>query len=260
MALQALSVFTYGIEITTLNRNLDFKISGGGAELNAVLNLGFYSPQSLADEIVRALQAQDSVNSYTCTVNRNILNGTQNRLTISTTGSFLSLLFGTGTNVFTSVASVAGFNASDYTGNTSYTGSTSTGTNLIPDFQGYNYLDDNNQGKVFGAVNVSAAGIKESVVFNIQKFIDVEFKYEPRSKLLQWKNFFTWAIQQRPFDFIPEISSPNTSYQLTLEKTSYDGKGLGFQMKEMLPNFPNYFTTGPMNMRIIESLSSFLTG
>jgi hypothetical protein len=260
MALSAYSLINYGIEITALNANLDFKASMAGPELNAVLNVGFYSPTSLADEIARAMQAVDSVNNYTCTVNRNILGGTQNRLTIATSGSFLSLLFGSGTNIFTSVAIIAGFSASDYTGSTSYTGSGTTGTSLVPDFFGYGYLNDFNQGKVFGAVNVSAAGVKESVVFNIQKFIDVEFKYEPKSKLLAWKNFFTWAIQQRPFDLTPEISDPTTTYQVTLEKTQYDGKGLGFQMRELLPNFPNFYTTGPLNLRIIESLSAFLTG
>jgi hypothetical protein len=262
MALSALSLITYGIEITPLNNSLPFRASSLGPILNATLNLGFYSPTSIADEVARAMQAEDSVNVYSCTVNRNILGGTQNRLTISTTGTYLDLLFTAplAPNPAIVVAPIIGYNSQDYTGSTSYVGSQSVGTSLLPDFFGFNYLSDLNQGKVFGAVNVSAAGIKESVVFNLQKFIDIEFKYEPKSKLLAWRSFWNWAIQQRPFDFIPEISDPLTSYQVTLEKTSYEGKGLGFQMKELLPNFPNFYTTGPINMRIVDPLSAFLTG
>lgn len=260
MALSSKSLLTYGIEINTLNRNLDFVSQSGGSTLQAVLDVGFYSPTSLALQVASAMQAQDSLNVYSCTVNRSILGGTQNRLTISTTGTYLDLLFSTGPNFNTSVSSAIGFLPIDYTGSTSYTGSSTTGISLIPEFIAYNYLSDFNQGKVFGAVNVSASGLKEAVVFAVQKFIDLEFRYEPYSKLAEWVNFFTWSIQQRPFDFIPEITNPNTNYQVTLEKTSYDSKGLGFQMKEMLPNFPNLYQTGPLNFRIIIPTQSFLGG
>lgn len=260
MALTAKSLFTYGIEITTLNCNLDFVASSGGPTLTGVLALGFYSPTSIATQVASAMQAVDASNAYSCTVNRSLMGGTQNRLTISTTGTYLDLLFNTGPNVNTSISSAIGFLPTDYTGNTSYTGSSSTGIPLLPTFIGYNYTDDSQQGKVFGAVNVSASGLKEAVVFSIQNFIDVEFMYEPSSQLLEWVNFFEWAIQQRPFDFIPEITNTDKNYQVTLEKTSYDSKGLGFQMKEMLPNFPNLYKTGPLNFRIIIPTQSFSGG
>jgi hypothetical protein len=258
MALQALSLITYGLEVTSLNANIDFKNASLGPTLTAVLPLGFYSPASLATAVVSALQSLDSTNVYSIVISRNILGGTQNRFTIATTGSYLSLLFGTGPHITTSAASLMGFNPVDYLGNTSYTGSQTVGTALIPSFLGYNYLDDRNQRKVFGAVNVAASGLKTAVVFNIQSFIDVQFKYEPLARLLEWDVFFNWAIQQRDFDFTPEITSPNTVFQVNLEKTSYDGKGLGFQMKEMLPNFPNLYDTGVMNFRIVPQSSGFL--
>lgn len=257
MALQARSLMNYGIQITTLNRNLDFKISSGGATLTAVLNLGFYSTTSLAQAIATAMQAVDGSNNYSSSVNRNILGGTQNRITITTTGTYLSLLFNTGVNVNTSVSSTIGFLPIDYTGSTSYTGSTTTGNILMPQFIAYNYLSDLHQAKVFGAVNVSASGLKESVVFAIQTFIDLEFRYEPASALPTWVSFFTWAIQQRPFDFIPEITNPSVAYQVTLEKSPYDSKGLGFSMKEMLPTFPNLYQTGAINFRIILANQTF---
>lgn len=258
MALTAKSLFVYNIEVTTLNYSLDFKADSGGPELSGTLNLGFYSPTSLADEIARVLNATDADNSYTVTVNRSVMGGTENRLTITSNGSYLSLLFSSGTRAATTMAGLAGFNATDYTGALTYIGSQSAGTSLIPDYIGYSYLDDFNQAKVFGAVNVSASGEKEAVVFNIQKFINIQFMYEPKSKLLEWKNLWYWLIQQRPFDFTPEITTPTTFYQVTLEKTSLDGKGLGFIMKELLPNFPNHYDTGMLTFRIIEQNTNFI--
>lgn len=260
MALSARSLFLFDYEVTALNQSLDFKAAFGGPEINATLNLGFYSASSLADEIERAMKDADPANSYTVTVNRNIMGGLENRITISTTGTFLSILFATGTNTNTNVSSLIGFNPVDYTGSTAYTGSQTTGTTLLTDQIGYGYLDDRNQAKVFGAVNVSAAGVKEAVVFNIQKFVDVDFQYEPKSKLAQWQAFFYWAIQQRPFDFTPEITLPDTLFQVTLERTEYESKGLGFRMREMRPNFPNFYQTGPLMFRIIEEAQAFITG
>lgn len=258
MALTALSLLNYGIEITSLNQNLDFKADSLGPELTAVIPLGFYSPQGIVDAIALAMQSVDSANSYSASVSYNYLGGTQNRITIQTTGSFLSLLFSSGSHLTTSIAPYIGFSQLDYTGSTFYVGGSSTGVGLVPEFIGYNYLDDDNQTKVFGAVNVSASGLKEAVVFNFQKFITVDFKYEPKSRLLEWKNFFYWAIQQKPFDFVPEISDPTKVFQVTLEKTSYESKGLGYQMREMLPNFPNFYQTGELMFRIIESTQGII--
>lgn len=260
MALSAKSLFTYKIEVTTLNQNLDFKISSGGSELTAVLSLGFYSPTSLAQEIALQLQTQDSTNIYTVTVTRNIMGGTQNRVTIATNGAYLSLLFGTGTHVNTSASALMGFNQTDYTGATTYTGSQTTGTTLLPTYFGYNYLDDFNMAKVFGAVNVAASGLKEAVTFNVQTFIEVEFKYEAKTRLSLWKDFFYWAQAQKPFDFTPEITDPTNFYNCTLEKTDYQDQGLGFKMPEMLPDFPNHYQTGALVFRITPNTSQFTVG
>lgn len=259
MALSSLSLINYNLQVTTLNRYIDFKAVLGGATLTATLDLGFYSIAGLAQEISTQMNSVDASNNYTVTVDRTLAGGTQNRMSITTTGTYLSLLFGTGPNHSTSAAPLIGFNPLDYTGNTTYTGSASIGTALIPSQIGYNYLNDLNQVKVFGAVNVSASGLKEAVTFNFQKFINVEFKYEPKTRLQEWQTFFLWAIQQRPFDFMPEVSAPSTVYQVTLDKTSYDGKGLGFQMKEMLPQFPNVYTTQDLSLRIIEAETQFIS-
>lgn len=257
MALSSKSLITYGLEVTSLNQNIDFKITSLGATLTAVVPIGFYSVTGIAFAVANALQSIDSANIYSVTVDRTILGGTQNRITISTNGSFLSLLFGTGPHATTSIATLIGFNPADYTGLTTYTGNQSSGTTLTPDYIGYNFLSDQHMARIFGAVNISASGLKEAVTFNTQYFIEVDYKYEPSSKLLQWKNFFTWAIQQRPYDYTPEISNPTTVYNVTLETTQEDPKGLGYRMNEMLPDFPNFYQTGPLKFRIIANQSQF---
>lgn len=253
------SLMNYGLQITTLNQNLDFQ-AVNGVTLTAIVPLGFYSLTGLATQITVSMQSADVNNSYSVTVNRNLVGGTQNKYTISTTGTFLSLLFGTGPNMNASIASVIGFNPADYLTQTSYAGAQSSGTNLIPTFVPYNYLDNMSLGKVFGAVNIAASGLKEAIVFNIQQFIQLEFMYEEADRLPEWQAFWFWAIQQRPFDFTPQISNPSVVYQVTLEKTSYDSQGMGFEMKEMLPNFPNLYQTGPLTFRIIAANQNFITG
>ena len=261
MALSSRSMFLYGLNIGSYNCYLDFKVSSGGPTLIATLNFGYYSLSGLMSEIVRAMTAADPLNTYVVTADRTILSGMQNRVTISTSGSFLSILFGTGPHYATSVAQVIGFNQVDYTGSISYSGSSSAGTPLLTTAIGYNYLGPEFINSVFGAVNISATGDKEAIVFQIQKFFEVEFKYEPKGFFLSdWVAFLTWAIQQRRFEFTPEITSPSIFYDCTLEHTSSDGKGLGFTMKEMLPQFPGLFQTGLMRFRKTTPASGFVPG
>lgn len=260
MALSALSLMNYGLEITSLNQNLDFINVSSGPVQTAIIPLGFYSSSGLAQAVALAMQSVDLVNSYTVSVNRNVLGGTQNRITIASSGTFLTLLFGSGPNLITSIGPLLGFNQMNYVGAASYTGSQSTGIPLIPEFFAYSYLDTQHMAKVFGAVNISTSGLKEAVVFQIQQFIQLTFMHEPAANLPAWNGFFLWAIQQRPFDFIPQITVPSVSYQVTLDKTQYDSQGLGYQMSEELPDFPNLFQTGPMIYRVIAANQEVITG
>ena len=252
MALQGKSLFLYGFDVTANNRYIDFKISGGGSQLTATLNQGSYSLSQLLTEIVRAMQAADTANTYTATVDRTTSSGTANRVTIATTGSFLLLLFSTGTHATSSLASLIGFAATDRTGATTYTGTATAGTILITSATGYNAVKVPQKKKVFGTVNVSASGLKESLVFQLQRFFEVEFMYEPESRIeTDWLPFWEWAIQQKPYDFTPDYeNSPSSFYSVTLDGTPQDSQGLAFEMSEMLPNFPFFYRTGKMKMRL----------
>lgn len=252
MALTAKSLFLYGYEITTLNQSIDFRVVALETPRQATLTLGFYSLSGLLTEVSRALKAQASTFTFTSTADRTISSGTQNHVTIATSSAHFELLFGSGPNFSTTAAPILGFTSTDKTGATSYIGTLSSGTSLITDFYGggKNYLPPQNFKKVFGSVNVSASGDKEAVVFQVQEFWRVQFDYEPQSRILpEWQPLFVWMIQQRPLEFTPEITSPSIFFEGTLESTSGDGKGLGYTMTEMLPNYPFLYDTGLMTFR-----------
>lgn len=254
MALTAKSLFLYGFEVTSSNQSLPFLNVSLGSEIDATIPTGFYSLSGLATAIAAAMNAADPSNTYTVTVDRTADSNLGNRITIATSGSFLSLLFSSGTTAAASIRDLITFGHSDYTGATTYTNSAASGTILSPDWWGKNYTPPDIYQKNFGSVNVATDGTKEGITWAIQRFIAVEFENNLQANVLAyWNPLLTWMIQQRPFDFTPMVSSPTAFYSVTLESAPGDGKGLGFQMKEQLPDFPFLFTTGPFVMRVIGS-------
>lgn len=248
MALRAQSLFLYDFQITDNNKYVTFVGTSGGPDLVAQLSIGFYSLSGLMTELKGALEAADPTHTYTVTADRTVNDGTENRVTISTSGAYLDLLFGTGNP--SNPATLLGFTATDQTGATTYTGTSTAGVALIPALYGYTYLGPGYDQKVFGSVNVSASGVKEAVVFQIQEFISVTYKYQPQDQVdSDWIPFMRWAIQQRPFEFTPEIDSPGVFYDVTMERTEADGQALAYKMTEMLPEFPFFYSTGALRMR-----------
>jgi hypothetical protein len=197
------------------------------------------------------MQAADPSHIYTATANRTFAGNTENRITISTNGIFLSLLFASGTTASSSCRDLIAFGIFDYTGNTTYTNGATSGSSLVTEWYGTNYQPPQVYKKNFGSVNVSTSGLKEAITWTVQQFIEITFMYEPQAKVyVYWQSWIDWAIQQKPYDFTPELSSPTVVYDVTLEKSQEDGKGLGFRMKEQVPKYPFRFTTGPITMRV----------
>lgn len=251
MALKAKSLFLYGFQITEDNRWIDFKTANAGPTYSAALTLGFYSLTELLAEIARAMNAADGTFLFVASANRSINGGLENRVGITTNSSFFSILFSTGMHASSSVALLIGFLIQDYTGATTYTGSSSAGTILVTEREGYNYLQKVLNQKVFGSTSVSASGLKEAIVFSVQRFIEVTFKYEPFFKCeTEWATFMVWAVRQRPFDFTPEITSPTVFEPVTMETTEADGQALAFRMPEMIPDYPFFHSTGALKMRV----------
>lgn len=252
MPLRSRSLFTYGIQVTELNRSIDFRIENAGEELNATLTLGFYSVSSLAVEVKRALEEADLDNEYTVTVDRTAAGGTQNRITIETDGAFLELLFGTGTREASSAADLLGFASSDCTGDTEYTGTGSVGYSLVSPYSGNDWIPPSLYKKNLGVVNVTASGFKEAITFATQKFFQVRFTWISDSSLSEWEELMTWLVAQKPIDFTPEISSPATVYEASLESTPFDSSGLGFTLPES-PKGSGLYDTGILKFRIKEA-------
>jgi hypothetical protein len=102
--------------------------------------------------------------------------------------------------------------------------------------------------KNFGALNISASGLKEAIVFNLQSFWQVQFKYIPEDLVdSDWLPLIQWMIQQRDIDFTPNITDPSTFYTGTLESPN---QGLDFNLSEMLPSFPFNYQTPLMKFRV----------
>ncbi len=252
MALTDKSLFLYGFTIDNTNQNLPFKASGGGPQINATIPASNYTLATLATAIAAAMNAIDTANTYTCTVDRTAGSNLQNRITIATNGAFLSLLFSTGTLAASSIRDVINFGHSDLTGATTYTNSTTSGTSFSTAWYGKNYQIPQSNLRTIGSVNISADGTKETIWWSVQQFLSIEFQYEAQAVVLAtWAPFITWMSKGLPFDFTPEIKHPTTFYSVTLEKSSGDPKGLGFMMKEMIPDFPLLYTTGSMEMRLL---------
>lgn len=250
MALKGQSLFLYNLVVTQNNSSLDFQNASMGPYLQATLKLGFYSLSTLLEEIARAMNAVDPSVVYVATANRGFVGGLQNRITIATSGSFLSLGFLSGPRTGSTVAPLLGFLVADYTGATTYQGSSSAGTVLLPTYVGYNFLSPVFMRKNFGSVNVSASGVKEAIVFAIQKFWQVQFKFEPEAKMIaEWQPLMEWMIQQRPIEFTPDVSTPLTFYEGTLEATAGDQQGMAYTFMEMLPSFPFVYDIGLMKFR-----------
>lgn len=248
MALRAKSLFLYGFDINATNSSLDFRVNAGPT-LQATLRFGYYSLNALMTEVVRAMGEQAPLETFSYSINRTVSGGLQNRVTISIAAGTITLLFGSGPRLSSSCSAILGYPATNATG-ANLQSSTTAGTALVTELAGYTYLSPDFTRKVKGSVNISASGVKEAIVYEVQQFAQVEFKHEPEAKVItQWTPLMDWMMQQRPIEFTPEITSPSDVIEGTLERTGYDNAGLGYQLLEMLPQFPFYYRTGLLVFR-----------
>jgi hypothetical protein len=253
------ALFLYGFDINYANKYINFKSSSLGSQLTATLKEGNYTATSFALEVKRAMDAADGINKYTVGIDRSVDAGASNRLHISTNGSFLSILFLTGTNAANSPKAIMGYDSLDYTGSTSYSGYTNAGTILLPDFSTWDYLGPDNLIKNDGVKNVSASGIKETLVFSQMRFFQGQWKYiadfGASAQATQWKLFLKYAIKQLKFEFTPSIyEDVDTIYQCTLESTPEDGNGMGYRLTQMTGvGLYRFYDTGVMKFRVIPS-------
>lgn len=258
MSVKDKALFLYGFNIDNNNKYINFQNISAGPEITGVMTIGNYTATGFAAEIKRAMEAADTVYKYSVTIDRTINSGASNLLRVSCiTGTYLSLLFGTGTNNANSPIVLMGFNHSDYTGSLSYSGYTNCGTILVPDFPTWNYLGVDSFVTNDGVKNISASGIKETLVFAQMYFFQGQWKYitnfSGSTQLTQWQNFLKYATRQLKLEFTPSIyEDPTVFYQCTLESTPSDSNGMGYMLKQQLgEGLYRFYDTGVMKFRQI---------
>ena len=253
------ALFLYGFDISLSNKYINFKNASLGNEITAVLPIGNYTCTELLFQIKKAMDLADGVNKYTVSINRGIDSGESNRVSISTNGSYLELLFNSGTNAANSVASLIGFDLIDYTGGLSYTGYKNAGIILLPDFPTYNYLSPDSLITNDGVKNVTASGIKETLVFSQMYFFEGQWKWIANRggnlQLTQWQSFLKYATKQFKLEFSPSIYEDSSLfYQCTLETTPADGNGLGYRLNLMNGlGLYRFYETGTLKFRLLPS-------
>lgn len=245
MSTYNLSSLNYGVEVTANNSSIDFKISGGGSQLNATLRVGLYSLSSLKTEVQRAMTAADATNTYTVTINRTTSGGTQNRITIATSGAYLSILFSTGTRAASSAATLLGFSG-DKTGNTTYTGTATAGTILLPTYPPQEHQP---LGSIYDArrvVNDSTSGRIETVSFTTFRNFTFRFKWilEDSDEYTGFQNIVQWMLRGGPVEFVSDITDDTTlavGIPINLRTP--------VELNRMVPGFYDYFETPTFTFR-----------
>lgn len=259
MAQNDRALFLYGFDVDNNNKYINFKNAPGGPELTAILNIGNYSASEFASEFKRAMEVADSIYKYTAAIDRSIDAGTSNRLSISTTSTYFEVLFLSGTNAGNSPKDLIGFSAFNYTGSTIYSGYKNCGSILMPDFPTYDYLGPDQMIVNDGVRNISAAGIKESLVFAQMKFFQGQWKYITNfgtsTQRTEWEAFLKYATRQLKFEFTPSIFEDYDGWvKCTLESTPTDSNGLGYTLKQMRgEGLYRFYDTGVLKFRVATS-------
>jgi hypothetical protein len=256
MALNTRSKFYYGWKVTSSTKYIDF--NDGTDTLQAVLTLGSYTAQELADEI--ASQMNDIAGIvFTVSFNRST-----RIFTISAPTNF-SLLFSTGAQAGSSIASTIGFSG-DYSADDSYSGSAS-GSEYTPQFYLQSYKPTaNNRSAVDGVVNKSSSGEVEVVKFGNQRFMSCEIPFitnirqdsgsiiENDSDAVEsYISFIEWATDKQKIEFMPDRDDASTFEAFILESTDQSQNGLDYELTELYDkNLANYFRSGSLKFRLLE--------
>ena len=254
MAINTMSKFYYGHNITSSNCKLNFK-EGAGSELTATLDVGDYTLTDFATEVQRVLNVAGAL-TYTVSVAR-----ATRVITIAATGTF-TLLAATGTNIADGVFTLAGYAAADVTGTSLVAGSAS-GSEFIPQFNLQKYISfDDQESASYSSVATSAGGSVEVVSFGTDNFMNCEIAYQTNltqaagsvvenqsGGLDNLRTFMQYITAKRKIEFIPDRDSPSTYVKCLLESTPSSGAGTGFVLNEYLGTLPGFFSSGLLRFR-----------
>lgn len=240
MGLYNQCLINFGVQVTPNNRSIDFRTVSMGPEKQATLRVGLYSLTSLANEIRRAMSVADPSFTYTVTFNRAVSAGTQNRITISTSGGYLDLLLLTGTRSASSFAPLVGYSSTDKTGATSYTGQSSCGTILIPSYPPQDYQPIGSIHDSRRSSNDSTSGKIETVSFSYFRNFQFKIKWieEGSTEYFNFQNFNIWMLRGGLIEFSESVNDANT-YTVGAPINVRPP----IELNRMVPGFYDYFET-----------------
>ena len=260
MTIQTKSMFYYVDDVDLTNQNLDFDDGGSSAVVGAV-NIGSYAPEQLMTAVASAMNLVGT-QEYTVSFDRDT-----RLVTISAAGVF-DLLFATGTNATTSIASLLGFAASDLTGLSSYTGTTAIGTAYRPQFPLQQYTDfEDFQDNVNASINESGSGQVEVVTFGLVEFTEFNIQFitnrsRPKESILEdnpmaleeARAFLRFIIQKGALEFMKDRDNTASFFTILLERTTQSRDGVGYRLNELVGrNLNDYYETGRLLFRKVVS-------
>jgi hypothetical protein len=252
--LKTYSKFYYGIEVIDGANYLDF--FDGVSNKTAILSVGGYSLQGLANEVALQMNKVTQNLGFTVTVDRD------NRfLEIRTVDSTnFSLLFLTGTNNLLSCYFILGFPKSDFTGDFEYISSSPVASVYSPQFLLGSYVDaETNSSPVEAVVNRSTSGNKYEVVrFGVNRLYRFEILYTTNLELEQANfirnnptgiedliNFMEFCIKKFPIEFMKNEEDSNSFDTVVLETTPQSQDGVAYEVSpDYGRNLPEFYTLG----------------
>lgn len=258
MSLRSYSSFYYGHTIDTTNYAIDFK-EGAGPELQATVSPGSYSLEDFAQAVATALNTAGALN-YTASVDR-----VSRKITFAADGVF-SLLVATGSRLANTAFTLAGFTGADRTGAATYEGNAVSGFVYYPQFILQDHIPkEKNIKAIDPVVNKSAAGVTEVVRFGTERMVTCNIKYitdttmPPSSPIVNNASgvedaidFIEYAVQKKPFEYMPDKDAPDTFDKVILESTPKSPQGTDYEMKELYDQqLPGFFETGKIVMRVL---------
>jgi hypothetical protein len=258
MSLSTKSKFYYGHVVDTTNNKIDF--DEGAAELTATLNTGSYSLEGYVDEVKRAMDAVGAL-TYTVSVARST-----RLITISAVSNF-TLRISSGSNASVSAYGMIGFSGANQTGTNTYTGATASGSAYTSQFAPQDYVSSDDLRKaVEASVATTASGRVQVVSFGSEEFFEMNLRFctnisQPSSGPItssstgvdDIRSLMQYLITKAPVEFMPDKDDSDTYYQLILESTSEDNRGIGYRLRERYDiGIPGYYDTGVLKFRVVE--------
>lgn len=253
MQLKTRSKFYFGFEVTKFNRSLRLQIGPTLYDVN--IPVGYFSMTNIASNLQAALNDLE-VLTFTVSVNRST-----RVFTISAPSNF-SLLW----SQTPLIGQLLGFNATNQTGASSYSGQNAAGIEFKPQFVLLDYVPPENWKKTQDkTVNVSGSGKVEVVRFGVTNFLEFKIDFQTNNKMPEssWiesdlqgyervRTFMQEITKKGELEFMPDRDNPSEFYTMLLESTEEDRQGTDFRLNEMTSRgLIGFYSTGKLVFRLL---------